>query len=63
MTLVTFVLYMCETVVALDTRLTHAGSFETPEEWPLRDYQPDLPLPDRIWDGVNHLLCGVPAQC
>ena len=49
-----FVLHMCETVVALDMKLTRAGLFETPGEWLLWDYQPNLSLPDWIWEGISH---------
>ena len=42
-------------VVTVDMRLTHAGLFETLGEWPLRDYQPNLPLPNQIWEGISHL--------
>ena len=41
---------MCETVVTLDMRLTHVELSEILEEWPLRDYQPDLPLPNGTWE-------------
>ena len=46
---------MCETIGTLDMQLTLAGLSETSGEWPLRDYQPDLPLPDRIWEDSSYL--------
>ena len=54
---------MCETVVTLDMQLTHVGLSETSGVCPLQDYQPDLPLPERIRDGSSlYVSCGVPAQ-